>query len=86
MMRAVLRPATKLAAYLSRHKIEQAEFSRRSSIRREVLWHYVSGDRRPGLKNALAIEAASDGAVPASYWPTFTPRATRRARRSSSRS
>jgi hypothetical protein len=79
---------TKLAEYLAEGakkipKGKQAEFAAQCGMTRGVLWHYVVGDRRPGVKYALAIEAASNGAVPLSYWAAFKPRPLRRRSRSS---
>lgn len=59
---------TLLAEYLARHDMRQAEFSRRTGIPPPMINQYASGERRPGLANALAIEAATDGEIPASYW------------------
>jgi len=69
---------TKLAQYLTAHDETNAAFSRRCGIRREVLGHYVNGDRRPGLENAVRIEKATGGEVPHTYWVTFVPRKPRR--------
>lgn len=65
---------TKLADYLAGARLSQAEFARKAGIRREVLWHYVVGDRRPKVKYATAIAKASGNAVPAEYWGTFEPK------------
>ena len=71
---------TKLAEYLAGARLSQAEFARKSGIRREVLWHYVVGDRRPKVKYATAIAKASGNAVPVEYWGTFELKAAPRPR------
>jgi transcriptional regulator with XRE-family HTH domain len=75
---------TKLAAYLAEHGIRLSEFARQTGMTRMVLWHYVAGDRRPGLKYALAIAKATNDVVPAEYWAAFTPRKPRKSRRARS--
>lgn len=62
--------ATLLARYLDSEGITQTEFARSAGIPTPMICQWLSGKRRPGLKNAFAIERATNGAIPASYWTT----------------
>jgi transcriptional regulator with XRE-family HTH domain len=59
---------TKLTTYLSEASISQAKLSEVLGISRSHMSLLVSGERKPGLDLAVAIERATDGAVPASSW------------------
>ena len=59
---------TKLTTYLSETSTSQAKLSEALGISRSHMSLLVSGERKPGLDLAVAIERATDGAVPASSW------------------
>lgn len=59
---------SKLTTYLSETSISQAKLSDALGISRSHMSLLVSGERKPGLDLAVAIERATDGAVPASSW------------------
>jgi transcriptional regulator with XRE-family HTH domain len=63
----------RLAQYLTESGVSQAEFGRLAGISSPMICEYVSGKRRPGLDAAFAIERASGGEVPASYWTSIAP-------------
>jgi transcriptional regulator with XRE-family HTH domain len=58
----------KLQQHLETHNIARREFADRIGVDQSVLSRFCRGLARPGLDNAVAIERATDGAVPASYW------------------
>lgn len=60
-----------LASYLDREKLSYAAFARLVGDKtdRARIARAANSYRRPGLKLALAIEQATKGAIPASYWP-----------------
>ena len=61
---------TLLADYLARHEMSQRALARLLRVPSPMVCQWASGDRRPGLANALKIEEATAGAVPARYWTT----------------
>jgi hypothetical protein len=63
-------PPNPLAAYLAKTNTSYAEFARVVGADRARIQRCAKGERRPGLDLALAIEEATQGAVPASYWRT----------------
>lgn len=59
--------------FIERHgPITQADLAKRIGISRSYLAEIISGAKRPGRSAIEKIEAATDGAVPASSW--FAPR------------
>lgn len=61
---------TKLAIYLSRTKESHRKFAARAGIANlhPMISQWAAGKRWPGLKAAVLMERATDGAVPAAYW------------------
>lgn len=58
-----------LQAYINEHfEGSQAAFSRATGLHPSNISLWISGDRRPDLKSAVAIEAATEGEIPVSYW------------------
>lgn len=66
----------KLAEYMQREGLSQAEFARRTGLSQPMVCLWLSGKRRPGLESALAIESATAGEVPASSWLEAQPGAS----------
>jgi DNA-binding transcriptional regulator YdaS (Cro superfamily) len=64
---------TKLGDYLRKKGMTQMEFARLSGLHGPMVCLWSHGKRRPGLASALAIEKATHGEVPASYWAKFNP-------------
>jgi len=58
----------KLQHHLETNHIARREFADRIGVDQSVLSRFCRGLARPGLDKAVAIERATDGAVPASYW------------------
>jgi transcriptional regulator with XRE-family HTH domain len=65
--------ANRLARYLADKGVTQADLCRLSGIQPPMISEYVNGNRRPGLDAAFAIEKATGGEVPASYWLGIGP-------------
>ena len=63
---------TKLAAYLDSTvpKITQSEFGNLVGADQSTVSQWCSGDRRPGIGHALAIDRVTCGKVPIEYWTT----------------
>lgn len=61
---------TRLATYLDRSKLSHRAFAEKAGIPHlhPMISQWAAGKRWPGLDAAVAIEEATDGAVPASYW------------------
>lgn len=57
-----------LQAFLQRRKLLRSEFADRLPCSRPLLTMWLAGRRVPGRSNALAIERATGGAVPAASW------------------
>lgn len=70
--------STKLAEYIASAGLTQAEFSRQTGIPQPMVCQWSCGKRRPGLASALAIEKATGGKIPASYWTTVDAENNRR--------
>lgn len=70
----------RLRKYLEQERISQADFARLAGLSQPALSQYVSGVRRPNVDAALAIERASNGAIPMSDW-AHSRRHTKRVRR-----
>lgn len=70
---------TKLAKYLATNELSQAAFARRYGFKTPTLCQWASAERIPSLDNALALEIATGGAVPARYWQTVRRKPARRA-------
>lgn len=58
----------KLQHHLETNNIARREFADRIGVDQSVLSRFCRGLARPGLDKAVAIERATDGSVPASYW------------------
>jgi transcriptional regulator with XRE-family HTH domain len=60
----------RLAGWRKANKITQSDLADRLGISQEFVSQIETGagDRRPGLKLAVAIEKATGGDVPASLW------------------
>lgn len=56
------------AKWRAKRKVSQWELSKELGIHPGMLSRYESGAGIPGLANALTIETASEGAVPARSW------------------
>lgn len=63
---------TKLADYLDRTHTAHRAFAKKAGIPHlhPMIGLWARGKARPGLDPAFAIERATDGEVPASYWTT----------------
>lgn len=74
-----------LGAYLSAHKMTCTDFARRIGVKDSTVWRWVFGQdkqrRSPSLRLALAIERATDGAVPVGSWNKGTTAASRKSRK-----
>jgi DNA-binding transcriptional regulator YdaS (Cro superfamily) len=57
-----------LGVYLKEHEIKQRVFAARLGVPAPLVSMWASGKRRPGRDNAIAIEVATKGDVPASAW------------------
>ncbi len=58
----------KLKQHLETHGISRKDFAEQIGIDQSVLSRFCNSLARPGLDKAIAIERATDGAVPASSW------------------
>lgn len=58
----------KLQHHLETNQIARRDFAETIGVDQSVLSRFCRGLARPGLDKAVAIERATDGAVPASYW------------------
>lgn len=58
----------KLQKHLETNNIGRNEFAELIGVDQSVLSRFCRSLARPGLDNAVAIERATGGAVPASYW------------------
>lgn len=58
----------KLQKHLEDNKIGRRDFADLIGVDQSVLSRFCRGLARPGLDKAVAIERATDGAVPAAYW------------------
>lgn len=58
----------KLQQHLETNNIGRREFADQIGVDQSVLSRFCRGLARPGLDNAIAIERATAGAVPAAYW------------------
>lgn len=58
----------KLNEHLKTHNIGRREFADLIGVDQSVLSRFCNSLARPGLDKAVAIERATDGAIPASYW------------------
>lgn len=63
---------TRLAAYIERQGIRPGEFASRAGLHPSSVSLWMHAKRRPGLDHAMAIEKATNGEIPASYWLTIT--------------
>jgi len=68
-----------ILGYLERHRISQKEFAEQAGVSPPMVCQWVSGKRRPCVTSALAIEKATGGKIPVSYWSKSKPKSKRRA-------
>jgi transcriptional regulator with XRE-family HTH domain len=59
---------TPLGRYLAKAKLTQIAFAARSGVPQCQISLYVTGKRKPGRRNAEAIDRATSGKVPVSAW------------------
>lgn len=59
---------TDLLTYLANTKTKQSVLAASVGVSRGYLSELVGGTKRPSLELAVAIERATDGAVPATSW------------------
>jgi hypothetical protein len=66
---------TRLATYLDRKKLSHRKFAQLAGIPKlhPMITLWARGISTPGLDSAFAIERATEGAIPASYWLTIRP-------------
>lgn len=57
-----------LADYLNEHAESQSAFARRAGVSESALSDWLRGRRNPDVTSAVAIERATDGAVPVESW------------------
>ncbi len=57
-----------LASYLSSTGRSYSDFARAVAADRSQIYRCATGERRPGLELAIAIEKETRGAVPAASW------------------
>lgn len=62
-----------LTTFLAETNTSQTKLSEVLGISRSHMSLIVSGERKPSLDLALAIERATDGAVPVSSWAANPP-------------
>lgn len=58
----------KLQQHLESNNIGRNDFAELIGVDQSVLSRFCRSLARPGIDKAFAIERATDGAVPASYW------------------
>lgn len=64
----MLRRVNELARYLDSRHETQADFAARVGVTGPIVSMWVTGERRPNVDNAFAIERATGGVVPATAW------------------
>lgn len=57
-----------LASYLEKSRRSYSDFARAVGADRSQIYRCATGERRPGLELAIAIERETAGAVPAASW------------------
>ncbi len=57
-----------LSAYLEKHHLTHAGFADCAGTHRSQISRLVAGERGPSVPLALAVERATNGAVPVSSW------------------
>jgi transcriptional regulator with XRE-family HTH domain len=57
-----------LARHLKAKNLTQSAFAEAAGLSSPLISMWLSRRRRPGLKSAVALEAATGGAVPAASW------------------
>jgi predicted AlkP superfamily phosphohydrolase/phosphomutase len=67
-----------LERWLARSGYTQTRAARESGVDEGMLSHYLGRERRPGLRNALALERLTAGAVPARAWTNGGTKAKRK--------
>jgi DNA-binding transcriptional regulator YdaS (Cro superfamily) len=58
----------RLARHLEDKGMTQTALADRMGVSQALVNQWVTGRRRPNLDSAFAIERATGGAIPASYW------------------
>lgn len=71
--------------YLSNRGMSQAVLARACGLTEGLVSSYLSGDRNPGLRNAIKIERGTKGAIPAESWARGLKRKSHRRARSPSK-
>jgi transcriptional regulator with XRE-family HTH domain len=69
---------TRLAKYIRNTGLTQLEFARQYGFPPPMVCQWMSGSRRPGLKNALRLAEITGGQVPAAYWTTLATKPPKR--------
>lgn len=59
---------SEIATYIASNKIKQSALAAALGVSRGYLSELVGGTKRPSLELAVAIERATNGAVPATSW------------------
>ena len=59
-----------LKKYQRETQSTQAQLAERFSVSSVLVHYWLTGQRKPGLRTALAIEQATGGAIPAACWLT----------------
>ncbi len=69
-MLACVDVSTKLAAYLKRNHLSHRAFAAKAGVPHlhPMVGLWAKGKHLPGLESAFAIEAGTDGEIPATYW------------------
>jgi transcriptional regulator with XRE-family HTH domain len=62
-----------LQKYKTDHGMTDDELGRAFGIAREQVCRFRLGQRRPNLEDAVAIERATNGEIPAEAWVTIEP-------------
>lgn len=70
--------STLLGRYLRKHEESERSFAERVKTAPSVVHRWAAGDRMPETRFAFAIERATHGEVPASYWARRGDRLARR--------
>ena len=67
--------STRLKTYLKKHKLTHRAFAAQAGFPalHPMVSLWARGLRRPGGWNAIRIEKATGGKIPASYWLTVEP-------------
>lgn len=64
-----------LASYLEKNGLRQSDFAEVVGVGQAMISRLTRKEVKPSLEVAIAIERATNGAVPASYWVDDAPEA-----------